>query len=118
MCFLFWNFGVYLQKKNQTKHIVYLQELVSPAGMLQALSNLCQIPGQNKYTGRNGSQDGHASSTELHIKQRRDAEEQNTLPVQSAVSIQGTDTDCTYHENKYACQLGAERVEGRGAVWE
>lgn len=35
---------------------------------LQDHSNLCQIPGQNKYTDRNGSQDGHASSTELHLK--------------------------------------------------
>lgn len=68
MCFLFWgDFGVYLQKKNQTnsatKHIVYLQELVSPAG---AAGSFKFVPNpRTKQIDRNGSQDGHASSTEL-----------------------------------------------------
>lgn len=65
------DFGVYLQKKNQTnsatKHIVYLRELVSPAG---AAGSFKFVPNpRTKQIDRNGSQDGHASNwTTVHLK--------------------------------------------------
>lgn len=62
------DFGGYLQKKNQTnsatKHIVYLQELVSPAGAAGSFK-FVPNPSTKQIDRNDGSQDGHASSTEL-----------------------------------------------------